>query len=81
VGAHLTGAITSFSKGLAIDEALGGVRVNVVSPGNIWTPLWKSWSDGENNPEAAREAGDRVQVMVSRSRVQGVNRAVNERRT
>ena len=59
----IAGAITSFSKGLAIDEALGGVRVNVVSPGNIWTPLWKSWSDGEVDPKAAREAGDRVQVM------------------
>ena len=59
------GAITSFSKALAIDEAASrsGVRVNVVSPGNIWTPLWKSWSDGEPDPIAAREAGDRVQVM------------------
>jgi NAD(P)-dependent dehydrogenase (short-subunit alcohol dehydrogenase family) len=27
------GAITSFSKGLAIDEAEHGVRVNIVSPG------------------------------------------------
>lgn len=57
------GAITSFSKGLAIDEAANGVRINVVSPGNIWTPLWKSWSDGEADPEAARNAGDAVQVM------------------
>eukprot|EP00658_Telonema_sp_P-2_P060426 TRINITY_DN49340_c0_g1_i1.p1 TRINITY_DN49340_c0_g1~~TRINITY_DN49340_c0_g1_i1.p1 ORF type:complete len:327 (+),score=86.78 TRINITY_DN49340_c0_g1_i1:164-1144(+) len=59
------GAITAFSKSLAIDEAASGcgVRVNIVSPGNIWTPLWKSWSDGEADPEAAREAGDRVQVM------------------
>ena len=40
------GAITAFSKSLAIDEASSGVRVNVISPGNIWTPLWKSWSDG-----------------------------------
>ena len=59
------GAITSFSKALAIDEcgAKTGVRVNIVSPGNIWTPLWKSWSDGEPDPQAARDAGDRVQVM------------------
>ena len=39
-----------YVKGLAIDEASNGVRVNVVSPGNIWTPLWKSWSDGEVDP-------------------------------
>eukprot|EP00037_Helgoeca_nana_P025252 m.274108 g.274108 ORF g.274108 m.274108 type:complete len:337 (+) comp26895_c1_seq1:32-1042(+) len=57
------GAITSFSKGLAIDEAEHGVRVNIVSPGNIWTPLWKAWSDGESDPKAAREAGDRVQIL------------------
>lgn len=59
------GAITAFSKSLAIDEATSGqgVRVNIVSPGNIWTPLWKSWSDGEPDPVAAKEAGDRVQVM------------------
>lgn len=61
------GAITSFSKGLAIDEAKNDVRVNVVSPGNIWTPLWKSWSDGEPDPVAAKEAGDRVQVMGTSS--------------
>lgn len=58
------GAIASFSKGLAIDEAANNVRVNIVSPGNIWTPLWKSWSDGEADPTAAREAGDRVQVLA-----------------
>ena len=63
------GAITAFSKALAIDEAScsvegrAPVRVNIVSPGNIWTPLWKSWSDSEADPDAAREAGDRVQVM------------------
>ena len=58
------GAITSFSKALAIDEAkTSGVRVNIVSPGNIWTPLWKAWSDGEVDPTAAEAAGDTVQVM------------------
>ena len=57
------GAITAFSKGLAIDEAKAGVRVNVISPGNIWTPLWKSWSDGEEDPEAAVKSGDTVQPL------------------
>jgi NAD(P)-dependent dehydrogenase (short-subunit alcohol dehydrogenase family) len=50
------------------------VRVNIVSPGNIWTPLWKSWSDGEVNPQAAREAGDRVQVMGRKGTIEETGR-------
>ena len=57
------GAITAFSKGLAIDEAKHGVRVNSVAPGNIWTPLWKEWSDGESDPAAAMASGDATQVL------------------
>ena len=34
------GAITAFSKALAIDEAKYNVRVNVIAPGHTWTPLW-----------------------------------------
>ena len=33
------GGITGFTKALAVDEAAHGVRVNVVSPGNVYTPL------------------------------------------
>ena len=39
------------------------MRVNAVSPGNIWTPLWKAWSDGEADPEAAQRSGDTVQPL------------------
>jgi hypothetical protein len=64
---HLQGeieeAVTSFTKALAIDEAVHGVRVNSVSPGNIWTPLWKAAADAETDPSAAREAGERVQTL------------------
>jgi NAD(P)-dependent dehydrogenase (short-subunit alcohol dehydrogenase family) len=35
------GAIIAFTKALAIDEAANFVRVNCVSPGNVWTPMWK----------------------------------------
>ena len=48
------GAITAFSKALAIDEAVNGVRVNSVSPGNIWTPLWKQAVDASANKAKTR---------------------------
>jgi NAD(P)-dependent dehydrogenase (short-subunit alcohol dehydrogenase family) len=57
------GATTAFTKALAIDEAKHNVRVNSVSPGNIWTPLWKAGADADKDPIAAREAGERVQVL------------------
>lgn len=57
------GATTSFTKALAIDEAEHNVRVNCVSPGNIWTPLWKEAVAGEPNPAAAKQAGERVQHL------------------
>ena len=63
------GAITAFAKAMAIDEAPHGVRVNVVSPGNVWTPLWKNWADGEPDPAAARAAGDTVQVLRRKATV------------
>lgn len=68
------GAITSFSKALAIDEAKNNVRVNIVSPGNIWTPLWKAWSDAEPDPVAAQAAGDRVQIMGRKGTIEETGR-------
>jgi len=51
------GASLGFTKALAIDEAKNCVRVNSVSPGNVWTPMWKEWSDGEADPAKAKEIG------------------------
>src|SRR5215813_5806389 len=48
------GAITAFTKALAIDEARHGVRVNSVSPGNIYTPLWQEAIDAAPDPEHCR---------------------------
>ncbi|HEV2764561.1 MAG TPA: SDR family oxidoreductase [Pyrinomonadaceae bacterium] len=51
------GAIVTFSKALASDAMKQGVRVNVVAPGPVWTPLIPSTmphekveSFGENTP-------------------------------
>ena len=34
-----------------------------MSPGNIWTPLWKQGADADADPAAARAAGEKVQVL------------------
>ncbi|MCM3870449.1 MAG: SDR family oxidoreductase [Pyrinomonadaceae bacterium] len=57
------GAITAFTKALAIDEAAHGVRANSISPGNIYTPLWQEAIDAANDPEACRADGEAAQVL------------------
>lgn len=57
------GAITAFTKALAIDEAEFGVRVNSVSPGNIYTPLWQEAIDASENAEKTRRDGDAAQLL------------------
>ncbi|MBV9241658.1 MAG: SDR family oxidoreductase [Acidobacteria bacterium] len=57
------GAITAFTKALAIDEAEHGVRVNSVSPGNIYTPLWQEAIDASDDPAKTRADGDAAQLM------------------
>jgi NAD(P)-dependent dehydrogenase (short-subunit alcohol dehydrogenase family) len=57
------GAITAFTKALAIDEAEHGVRVNSVSPGNIYTPLWQEAIDAATDPESCRAQGEAAQLF------------------
>src|SRR5437762_7327244 len=57
------GAITAFTKALAIDEAKYGVRVNSVSPGNIYTPLWQEAIDAAPDPEQCRADGEAAQWL------------------
>ncbi len=57
------GAITAFTKALAIDEAAHDVRVNAVSPGNIWTPLWKQAVDGSVKPDETFATGEAAQAL------------------
>jgi NAD(P)-dependent dehydrogenase (short-subunit alcohol dehydrogenase family) len=54
------GAVLAFTKALAVDEA-PHVRVNSISPGNVFTPLWQEAIDAAPDPAAAREAGDTAQ--------------------
>ena len=57
------GAVTAFTKALAIDEAKHGVRVNSVSPGNIYTPLWQEAIDAASNPDGCRTEGEAAQLL------------------
>jgi NAD(P)-dependent dehydrogenase (short-subunit alcohol dehydrogenase family) len=57
------GAITAFTKALAVDEAAHDVRVNSVSPGNVYTPLWQEAIDASADPAKTRADGDAAQLL------------------
>ena len=66
------GAITAFTKALAVDEAPNGVRVNSVSPGNIMTPLWQESIDASPEPEQYRADGEAAQLVGRMGRAEEV---------
>jgi NAD(P)-dependent dehydrogenase (short-subunit alcohol dehydrogenase family) len=68
------GAITAFTKGLAIDEAEHGVRVNAVSPGNIYTPLWQEAIDAADDPDGCRAQGEAAQLLGRMGTIEEVGR-------
>ncbi|XP_060110564.1 17-beta-hydroxysteroid dehydrogenase 14-like [Heteronotia binoei] len=57
------GGVIAMTKALAIDESKYGVRVNSISPGNIWTPLWKREANRFKDPKAVVQEGDSQQLM------------------
>jgi NAD(P)-dependent dehydrogenase (short-subunit alcohol dehydrogenase family) len=68
------GAITAFTKALAVDEAPNGVRVNSVSPGNILTPLWQEAIDAASDPKEYRAEGEAAQLLGRMGAVEEVAR-------
>lgn len=68
------GAITGFTKALAVDEAPHGVRVNSVSPGNIYTPLWQEAIDAAPDPLQYRAEGEAAQLLGRMGRIDEVGR-------
>lgn len=57
------GALIALTKALAVDEAAHDVRVNVVSPGNVMTPLWQEAIDAASDPAACKAAGETAQLL------------------
>jgi NAD(P)-dependent dehydrogenase (short-subunit alcohol dehydrogenase family) len=68
------GAVAAFTKALAIDEAKHGVRVNSVSPGNIYTPLWQEAIDHAPDPAACRADGEAAQLFGRMGTIEEVGR-------
>src|SRR5207302_3014345 len=67
-------AITAFTKSMTIDEAAHGDRVNYISPGNIYTPLWKSAIDAAGDPDQCREEGNEAQLLSRMGTIEEVGR-------
>ncbi|XP_076115417.1 L-fucose dehydrogenase-like isoform X3 [Mytilus galloprovincialis] len=69
------GAITSMTKALAIDESKYNVRVNSISPSNIWTPLFDSYL--KTCPESAevKKGFENNQLLGRFGTIQEVGRA------
>lgn len=51
------------TKALALDESQYGVRVNCISPGNIWTPLWEELAASTPDPKATVREGTMAQPL------------------
>jgi NAD(P)-dependent dehydrogenase (short-subunit alcohol dehydrogenase family) len=68
------GAVLSFTKALAIDEAIHDVRVNSISPGNVFTPLWQEAIDAAPDPAACRADGEAAQPLGHMGSPQEVGR-------
>jgi NAD(P)-dependent dehydrogenase (short-subunit alcohol dehydrogenase family) len=68
------GAITALTKALAVDEAPHHVRVNSVSPGNIYTPLWQEAIDAAPDPLNYRAEGEAAQLLGRMGCVEEVGR-------
>jgi len=49
------GAVVSFARALALDHAKDNIRINVVCPGNMHTPLLERQLSLESDPKAALE--------------------------
>lgn len=57
------GGISALTIALAVDEARNNVRVNTISPGNVWTPLWEAGVQSMPDPEKQIQSGAEAQLL------------------
>ena len=60
------------TKALAIDLAPVGVRVNVVCPAGVMTPLMQEWAETRPDPAAALRQADQVYPMGRIARIEEI---------
>jgi NAD(P)-dependent dehydrogenase (short-subunit alcohol dehydrogenase family) len=68
------GAVLSLTKALAVDEAVHGVRVNSISPGYVYTPLWQTFLDASPDPVASRAEAELAQPLGRMGTIEEVGR-------
>lgn len=49
------GGIVAMTKGMALDFAKDGIRINCICPGWVETPLVEDWFNQQKDPQKARE--------------------------
>ena len=57
------GGVIAFTKSLAIDCAMEGVRVNAICPAGVSTPLLEEWFNKHENPNELRRTMDKVHML------------------
>ncbi|MDD5017451.1 MAG: SDR family oxidoreductase [Eubacteriales bacterium] len=70
------GAVESFSKTLAIDEARNGVRVNEIKPGNICNEMFARYANQRSDADEFLEYNNKLQWMSRGGASQEVATAV-----
>ncbi|XP_075694969.1 L-fucose dehydrogenase isoform X2 [Rhinoderma darwinii] len=67
------GAVTAMTKAMAVDESQYNVRVNSISPGNIWTPMWNELSLLSTDPATMIEGGQDAQDVTRLSTLPAIS--------
>ncbi|MCE7070710.1 SDR family oxidoreductase [Dyadobacter sp. CY327] len=57
------GAVNALTKSMALDYAPFGIRVNAVAPAGVITPLLRSWSQQQPDPDLAEEYLNNIHAL------------------